>query len=236
MRIINLFLQQLYVSEAESVSTSERTDPCVTNQTVTRETESCSSDCSQDGSASVSWSRSIGPSVDDLKHNSTRLPQVINSTVSSCSLQNSINTDASSDSPICLDSSQDIVTMVSSRNIVTTDSPRNIVTTDSSRVNKMTFSETSQTKYTATLPDDAVRNEAASECSSGVRAANAETIKSVTQETLCVVCQASPVHRALLPCRHACVCNECFARLITCPMCRAYIISSLNLETARFAR
>jgi hypothetical protein len=40
----------------------------------------------------------------------------------------------------------------------------------------------------------------------------------------CVVCQESPVTRAMLPCRHACVCARCFTRLRDrCPMCRAHV-------------
>ncbi len=42
----------------------------------------------------------------------------------------------------------------------------------------------------------------------------------------CVVCQESPVTRAMLPCRHACVCAGCFVRLRDrCPMCRSQVKS-----------
>lgn len=40
-------------------------------------------------------------------------------------------------------------------------------------------------------------------------------------EEACVVCQTNRITRALLPCRHVCVCSMCFNRLETCPMCRA---------------
>jgi len=46
----------------------------------------------------------------------------------------------------------------------------------------------------------------------------------------CVVCQTARVSRALLPCRHACVCRACFKRLETCPMCRTTITTYFLLE------
>lgn len=42
---------------------------------------------------------------------------------------------------------------------------------------------------------------------------------------LCVVCQTSPLSRALLPCRHTCICATCFTKLNQCPMCRSAIKS-----------
>ncbi|XP_026292342.1 cell growth regulator with RING finger domain protein 1 [Frankliniella occidentalis] len=53
----------------------------------------------------------------------------------------------------------------------------------------------------------------------GVRAAL------LCEEQLCVVCQFYPLSRALLPCRHTCVCAGCFNRLDRCPMCRSPIKS-----------
>ncbi|XP_042870144.1 cell growth regulator with RING finger domain protein 1-like [Penaeus japonicus] len=44
-------------------------------------------------------------------------------------------------------------------------------------------------------------------------------------EEACVVCQVKRTSRALLPCRHVCVCNTCCIRLNNCPMCRARILS-----------
>nr|XP_027207007.1 cell growth regulator with RING finger domain protein 1-like [Penaeus vannamei] len=44
-------------------------------------------------------------------------------------------------------------------------------------------------------------------------------------EEACVVCQVKRTSRALLPCRHVCVCNTCCGRLNNCPMCRARILS-----------
>ncbi|XP_001945098.2 cell growth regulator with RING finger domain protein 1 isoform X1 [Acyrthosiphon pisum] len=46
-----------------------------------------------------------------------------------------------------------------------------------------------------------------------------------SQEQLCVVCQYYPLSRALLPCRHTCICASCFGKLETCPMCRSPIKS-----------
>ena len=44
-------------------------------------------------------------------------------------------------------------------------------------------------------------------------------------EQLCVVCQYFPLSRALLPCRHTCICASCFSKLDRCPMCRSPIRS-----------
>ncbi|GLV40218.1 Mahogunin ring finger 1 [Carabus blaptoides fortunei] len=44
-------------------------------------------------------------------------------------------------------------------------------------------------------------------------------------EQLCVVCQYFPLSRALLPCRHTCICASCFDKLDRCPMCRGPIKS-----------
>jgi len=43
----------------------------------------------------------------------------------------------------------------------------------------------------------------------------------IAGEQLCVVCQYFPLSRALLPCRHTCVCAVCFEKLDRCPMCRS---------------
>lgn len=44
-------------------------------------------------------------------------------------------------------------------------------------------------------------------------------------EQVCIVCHYFPLSRALLPCRHTCICAICFAKLNRCPMCRAPITS-----------
>ncbi|KAF7690674.1 hypothetical protein HF521_012478 [Silurus meridionalis] len=46
----------------------------------------------------------------------------------------------------------------------------------------------------------------------------------------CVVCQNAAVNRVLLPCRHACVCDECVWRFQHCPMCRAFVCESFTLS------
>ncbi|XP_023134322.2 cell growth regulator with RING finger domain protein 1 isoform X1 [Amphiprion ocellaris] len=45
----------------------------------------------------------------------------------------------------------------------------------------------------------------------------------------CVVCQNAEVNRVLLPCRHACVCNNCLSHFQHCPICRAFILESFTL-------
>lgn len=49
--------------------------------------------------------------------------------------------------------------------------------------------------------------------------------------TMCVVCQTAPVTCAILPCRHACVCDTCFSKLDICPMCRSHIVSFFNMTS-----
>ncbi|CAK1547460.1 unnamed protein product [Leptosia nina] len=44
-------------------------------------------------------------------------------------------------------------------------------------------------------------------------------------EALCCVCAAAPLSRALLPCRHACLCAGCLPKLDKCPICRSMITS-----------
>ncbi|CAM1297285.1 Uncharacterised protein g1763 [Pycnogonum litorale] len=42
----------------------------------------------------------------------------------------------------------------------------------------------------------------------------------------CIICQTRPISRALLPCRHTCICANCFSRLQDrCPLCRSPITS-----------
>lgn len=59
-----------------------------------------------------------------------------------------------------------------------------------------------------------------------------EGAQSAADLGLCVVCQSSAVERALLPCRHACVCNGCFAVLLHCPLCRTFITSSFDVTSS----
>ncbi|XP_044024667.1 cell growth regulator with RING finger domain protein 1 isoform X2 [Siniperca chuatsi] len=45
----------------------------------------------------------------------------------------------------------------------------------------------------------------------------------------CVVCQNAAVNRVLLPCRHACVCDNCVSHFQHCPICRAFVLESFTL-------
>lgn len=49
---------------------------------------------------------------------------------------------------------------------------------------------------------------------------------------ICVVCQVDVVNKVFLPCRHACVCNQCFTKVEKCPMCRGNIQSCFNLSNS----
>lgn len=45
-------------------------------------------------------------------------------------------------------------------------------------------------------------------------------------EGVCVICETEEIEVALLPCKHFCVCEECFDLLPQpkqCPLCRSYI-------------
>ncbi|RZF34232.1 hypothetical protein LSTR_LSTR016998 [Laodelphax striatellus] len=53
-------------------------------------------------------------------------------------------------------------------------------------------------------------------------------------EQLCVVCQYFPLSRALLPCRHTCICASCFGKLDTCPMCRSPIKSYFCIRSEEY--
>ncbi|KAL4238523.1 zinc finger protein [Mactra antiquata] len=46
----------------------------------------------------------------------------------------------------------------------------------------------------------------------------------------CCVCQSLPVLYAVLPCRHACVCQRCISLLDKCPICRSYIESYFRIS------
>ncbi|XP_033734250.1 cell growth regulator with RING finger domain protein 1-like [Pecten maximus] len=49
-------------------------------------------------------------------------------------------------------------------------------------------------------------------------------------EEECIVCQAELLAFALLPCRHACVCQSCFRQIDRCPICRGYIESYFRVR------
>ncbi|OQR72133.1 hypothetical protein BIW11_01367, partial [Tropilaelaps mercedesae] len=51
-------------------------------------------------------------------------------------------------------------------------------------------------------------------------------IRTMFDEPRCVVCMDQPATHTLLPCRHACICHECFAHIEDrCPMCRMFVES-----------
>eukprot|EP00112_Aurelia_sp_Birch-Aquarium-sp1_P013747 Seg2932.3 transcript_id=Seg2932.3/GoldUCD/mRNA.D3Y31 product="Cell growth regulator with RING finger domain protein 1" protein_id=Seg2932.3/GoldUCD/D3Y31 len=68
--------------------------------------------------------------------------------------------------------------------------------------------------------------------SSGVPDLEANTEAATANQTqdLCIICHSFPVTRALLPCRHTCICGVCFRRTKLCPICRdsitSYIVTS----------
>ena len=47
---------------------------------------------------------------------------------------------------------------------------------------------------------------------------------------LCVICFTLPITRTILPCRHACVCGDCFEKIEKCPMCRCSILSFFKIR------
>lgn len=53
-------------------------------------------------------------------------------------------------------------------------------------------------------------------------------------EQLCVVCHYFPLSRALLPCRHTCICAVCFSKLERCPMCRSPITSYFCIRSEEY--
>ncbi|ELU00498.1 hypothetical protein CAPTEDRAFT_219208 [Capitella teleta] len=54
----------------------------------------------------------------------------------------------------------------------------------------------------------------------------------LSPQTQCVVCISTAVQRVIMPCRHACVCSECFGRLPRCPMCQGHITSFFPLNSS----
>ncbi|XP_055527712.1 cell growth regulator with RING finger domain protein 1-like isoform X2 [Wyeomyia smithii] len=53
-------------------------------------------------------------------------------------------------------------------------------------------------------------------------------------EHLCAVCHYFPISRALLPCRHTCICGVCFSKLDRCPMCRSVITNFFCTRTEEY--
>lgn len=50
---------------------------------------------------------------------------------------------------------------------------------------------------------------------------------------VCVVCHTAPSSRAIIPCGHHCLCNDCAVTLTAisplCPLCRSVILSTLKI-------
>lgn len=61
------------------------------------------------------------------------------------------------------------------------------------------------------------------------------SVWAVAGEQLCVVCQYFPLSRALLPCRHTCVCSVCFDKLDRCPMCRSPFNSYFTIRNEDYS-
>lgn len=59
-------------------------------------------------------------------------------------------------------------------------------------------------------------------------------LENATNEQLCVVCQFFPLSRALLPCRHTCICASCFDKVDRCPMCRGPINSYFCIRSEEY--
>ena len=51
----------------------------------------------------------------------------------------------------------------------------------------------------------------------------------LTEVTECVVCLAAPREHVLIPCGHACVCEDCSGTITCCPLCRASIERAVRL-------
>ena len=49
-------------------------------------------------------------------------------------------------------------------------------------------------------------------------------------ESFCIICQEHPITRAILPCRHTCLCKLCFQKVDDCPMCRQPIQSFFKVR------
>ncbi len=48
------------------------------------------------------------------------------------------------------------------------------------------------------------------------------------EEECCVICLSEPRQVTLLPCRHLCVCHDCFAQIEKCPICRLPVNSFIQ--------
>ncbi|CAF1291134.1 unnamed protein product [Rotaria sp. Silwood1] len=46
---------------------------------------------------------------------------------------------------------------------------------------------------------------------------------------LCAVCLTERVNHVLLPCKHACICQNCFSLVDKCPICQTFVISYFQI-------
>ena len=73
--------------------------------------------------------------------------------------------------------------------------------------------------------------------------------QSTLLKTQCTICHEHTATRAVIPCGHLCLCNECTTRIVTpnpalvsgeevphqpqCPLCRGHLLSTLHIYTAK---
>jgi len=50
----------------------------------------------------------------------------------------------------------------------------------------------------------------------------------------CSVCQSLPVSRAILPCRHVCLCAFCFDKVERCPICRGQLLHYFRTRSENY--
>ncbi|KAM4712739.1 cell growth regulator with RING finger domain protein 1 isoform 2-T2 [Anableps anableps] len=79
-------------------------------------------------------------------------------------------------------------------------------------------------------PANSERSSQPAEAQTEGDAMRAETDWSEEMGRNCVICQNAAVNRVLLPCRHACVCDNCMLHFQHCPICRAFVLESFALR------
>lgn len=97
-----------------------------------------------------------------------------------------------------------------------------------------TTTTTTTTANTTSATTTATTNTAANNTTSAFDKDDV-SVWAVAGEQLCVVCQYYPLSRALLPCRHTCVCSVCFEKLDRCPMCRSPFNSYFTIRSEDYS-
>ena len=46
----------------------------------------------------------------------------------------------------------------------------------------------------------------------------------------CIICWGAPATRALIPCKHLCLCDKCDVQLHLCPLCRSPIVAVVSTD------